>query len=176
MSALLNELDQAQRTGSAPDWRYQAMADLVETRTAERDAMRDERDQWIARVAALTADLDQVTDRLNLMHGKHSAAMRRALAAESARDDALAQRDALRAERAPQGTTAPSGAIPDDDGEPYALTDIELTRLKRLIRELRADDEERHAVLINRVLSAVIRITEQAKAEAGLTRRNRRVA
>lgn len=207
---------------TAPLWRSPAMTDLIDTRTAERDAMRAERDTWIAKVAALTADLasatayaahlgqtvEELRTDLETARAENVRIATDALNAEAAlatlttryrdlkaahtgacreRNDAQrrAQMATVRAETAEAALRAlndenaalwasesSSDAIPDAP-DPYAVTDIELTRLRRLLADLRRDDEERHAVVICRALDAVARITREVCVMTGRNAKRR---
>jgi len=89
----------------------------------------------------------------------------------------------LRRELLPQSLTASYSVFPDgqsataesEPDESYSVSDIELTRLRRLLTMLRQSGDD-HAELINHVLNAVIRITDQAEQVAGFGRRGRRAA
>jgi chromosome segregation ATPase len=52
-----------------------------------------------------------------------------------------------------------------DNAERFLVTDIEITRVKTLLEDLRADPEM-NAPTINGVLNALARITEQGRAQA----------
>lgn len=142
--------------------------------------------------ADLVTRVGDLTDKLNMMHGKYSVAAQRAAKAERALDALRAAQNGAMAdvpterENAPQNgprlrmdiSTGISANIADDwDAfDLAALTDRELSDLRRRIAGLKREDHEEYAPLICWALNQVGVIDKTVKTESEHIRRRNRPA
>ena len=124
------------------------------------DELRDQIDR-------LRAENERLTNKLNLAHGKHTEAAKRAHKWEMSYRRVQEENARLEASERDIAALAVDEA---DEDEPFPTIDPELVSLRRLIRDLRDEDHETFAPAICWALNAVQAITDGLRTETGKVR------